>query len=207
MNWNYYENNKETFLKNVSLLSNNHVVVHEMPMSAYDPLIEPQIRLMCVVCMAIVRYNFNLDNTAIHSVINFCGLHKHESYKAPDSPDIKDIKNPITIVKPPPYNPYVSTPGYSYSKSVSTQPNIAPEILKIVYKLSDFNVDLQSKPSIAGHACRAYCNSCGEAQAFQFNKIKDMVGDEWVELGIFCSNHRHETVIPAATGRKFKDAY
>jgi hypothetical protein len=108
-----------------------------------------------------------------------------------------------------------SSVGYTV-KIGSSKPVIkfgawSQEILKEIYRASDFNVDMQQQPSIDGAKVRAMCNKCGEClqvldyQPFINNTYLDST--VWKEILDFCKDHRHDFEVKPAgrSGRKFKN--
>jgi len=133
-------------------------------------------------------------------------------FKSSDMPDPEDDPKSTPADYQYSYS-YVNTKSGQIS---DTQPVIkfgawSQEILKEIYRASDFNVDMQQQPSIDGAKVRAMCNKCGEClqvldyQPFINNTYLDST--VWKEILDFCKDHRHDFEVKPAgrSGRKFKN--
>lgn len=72
---------------------------------------------------------------------------------------------------------------------------VEQEIILSVARMSNFNVLLQSRHLASGGMdCRAYCKECQQFKVLEFDKlvVSQIEKDVWVELGIFCEEHRHD---------------
>jgi hypothetical protein len=89
---------------------------------------------------------------------------------------------------------------------------VSQAILKEVYKLSNFNVELQGKfiGATTDYDYRALCVNCHAE--IKINHTALRLGDyqttsTWTDITVFCTAHKHETTIALANervGRKFK---
>lgn len=90
-----------------------------------------------------------------------------------------------------------------------TPVNISQEILKEIYKLSDFNIELQAKILIGPTVdYRAICVRCNETVGFNINELisNDRNNITWTNIKVFCTTHKHLPVFNEIRfGRKFKE--
>lgn len=96
-------------------------------------------------------------------------------------------------------------PGGKKISSVS----VSQELIKEVYKMSDFNVDLQAKvlQKIATEY-RAVCTKCNGTINIDYEELisYDKTTNTWIDLIKFCNVHRHKVNHEGAEkGRKFRD--
>ncbi len=84
--------------------------------------------------------------------------------------------------------------------------NVTQEALRIIAKLSNFNVDLQAKTSIVGPMCRAICTVCKADIPIDMSVLSRGSSFDG-EFEKFCKDHRHEVqvaIVEEVVGRKFK---
>lgn len=88
--------------------------------------------------------------------------------------------------------------------------NTTQEVLKQIAKMSNFNVNIQAKPSIVGTLIRAYCTECGLEIPVDTITVTSAISYDG-SFEKFCQEHRHEPVpetiivVEMPLGRKFRN--
>ncbi len=166
-----------------------------------------QLNFNCIYCgqtFILPIANGKTLGMYIETVEDYAKSHAHNKTHVPNAQDLYYYKpsNQISFFK-------------NAKVTAQEQPVTIPqEILKEIYKLSDFNVEPQTrvKGSIMGYESRAICTYCQSELPLNINDLLKSVSykqtDTWQSLTKFCKEHKHEVTFQVGThksGRMFKD--
>jgi hypothetical protein len=203
--------------------SNKNVTIKEIPPSVDNAFLY-SFAAQCKVCDKHELYHHNHDyygefltSGVANQLKSFCEQHRHKEegfFEVDESFNITKKKNPILFMKPGALIPVDDKEDIEFKSMFEINiggrriesATLPPDVLKQVYKLSNFNVDLQAKVSNGvANDYRAICNKCGLTCSLDYEQLrscKDVAA--LVELRTFCSKHRHDTLVEDRVGRKFR---
>lgn len=209
-----------------------------MSQSTYDKYGESvvQIQLHCAYCNGVTLHSVKEGTEIKHIVPNakeFAYKHRHVGEVNPIIVPMSEYKKNLKAYYPNPEKEYEkyqftytlknSTEAYKPSGNINVLGNVtqvgsnnilsvSPEILKEVYKLSNFNVDLQGRTNgITVASYRAICSSCQASIQLNFQELisNNKLSGTWESLVVFCTEHKHngaEHILETPSiGRRFKN--
>ena len=205
----------------------NNIVVSELPQQAsFDGSVRFVVH--CVTCgkvdtLKIGYYETNGSAEEVLEVVfirlyEFGHFHAHKEQPYLVKKDLSDLVISNAEFKPGKMYSVPKNTGNPI-QFFSTEPpklngpiTVSQAILKEVYKLSNFNVELQSKfkGATMDYNYRAICINCGAEIPINYRELGQSNYTNthtWQNISVFCTEHTHEYNIEVATvrtGRRFK---
>ena len=192
-----------------------YVVIAEIPRTDTNSRV---FHYKCALCGAINKFHLStlsvdIDNNDLQSLHKFCYKHAHVDHVQSDFNKFIDNDEPEKDEVNVPSNDSTEfiLNGSLYTSGGKAVVSISSDGLKLIARLSNFNVDLQCRQGIVP-SYRAICVKCKEHIELTREHVYNISTGSTartLELDTFLQSHRHEVNLEAAkeyVGRKFRNA-